>query len=100
MDRVFETNSSEKGFFSISSKYCKTGMKPHRYHGNSKIMIAAWKSSYASKVQNDWLEKRLYRIYKIYYWWVLLSNGGLFFYNKEEIQKVMERKEEVQRLCL
>ena len=47
MGSVFETNSSEKGFFSISSKYCKTGMKPHHYHGISKIVLAVWKSPYA-----------------------------------------------------
>ncbi len=100
MDRVFETNSSERGFYSILSKYCTTGMKPHHYNGDNKIVLATWKSPYASKQQNEWLEKKLYQIYKMYYWWVLINSEGLFFVDRRYMKNSTDRKGEVHKVCL
>ena len=65
-----------KVFQSVTNK---NGLMGLRCNFRPEVALIGYKSPYASARQNDWLEKRLIKVYSIYYYKVLLSTYGRFW---------------------
>lgn len=91
---IFERIYNEKDVVGLQCKPCyqrhrelseafktsmPTGAIEEKDAQSPQKLILAWISPYASMRQNDWLEKRMKRLYIRYYKKVLYSNMGLFW---------------------
>jgi len=75
---IFEPIYNEKGMYGLQSKECCSGItkgtKPEH-----KIVMLAWRSPHASADRNNWLEKKLRKVYSRYYFMVLVDTLGRFW---------------------
>lgn len=77
--KVFQSVTNKNGFLGLKCKF------------RPAVALIGYKSPYASNRQNDWLEKKLVKVYSLYYYRVLLSTYGRFW---EESKSTIIEKEE------
>ena len=77
-----------KVFQSVTNK---NGLLGLRYNFRPAVALISYKSPYASVKQNDWLERKLIKVYSSYYYMVLLTTSGRFW---EDSKSVFVEKEE------
>ena len=78
VNKIFEPVYDVKGHYGLQSKQCKTGLR----NGNKpehKIIMMVWRSPFATTERNDWLERKLCKVYTKYYMKVLWDNMGFFW---------------------
>lgn len=56
-----------------------TGHLGVQYNHSNAIMTICYRSPYASLKSNDWLERKLVKLYTAYYFKVLLETKGRFW---------------------
>ena len=79
--RIFHSMTNKKGFLGIKCNY------------SPSVTIIGYKSPYATIRQNDWLEKKLVKVYSRYYYRVLISTSGRFWEEPKAI--VSEKLDEI-----
>lgn len=77
-NNVFKTIQSSKGLITVQSELCTNGIG---YNDNikSNFVAVVLKSPHASLKRNQQLERDLYRLYRKYYFQVILESGGQFW---------------------
>lgn len=75
---IFEPIYNNKGLYGLQCKECSSGIlngtKPEH-----RIILLAWRSPHASTDRNNWLEKKLRKVYTRYYLLVLVDSLGKFW---------------------
>lgn len=78
VNNIFEQIYNSNGLYGLQSKDCITGLmkgtKPEH-----RIVMVVWRSPYANADRNNWLERRLRKIYTSYYLKVLIDTMGRFW---------------------
>lgn len=75
---IFEPSYCKNEMFGIRSKYCKR-QKEDGAGADKPLVVAVWKSPYATAEANAMLEKDLMAVYKKYYIRTLFENCGIFW---------------------
>lgn len=75
---IFESVYNNHGMYGLQSKECSSGIfngtKP-----NHRVVLLAWRSPHASADRNNWLEKKLRKVYTRYYLMVIVDTLGRFW---------------------
>ena len=77
-NNIFKTVQSSSGKTLIQSDFCENGIKQSS-KDKADFVAVVWRSPYASLKRNQQLERDLYRLYRKYYFQVILESGGQFW---------------------
>jgi len=75
---IFEPIYNSQGMYGLQCKECQTGIM-NGTKKERKVVMLTWRSPHASADRNDWLERKLRKVYTKYYLMVLLDTLGLFW---------------------
>lgn len=77
-NNIFEPIYDTKGIYGLQSKQCKNGIVKGT-KAERQVIMMVWRSPHADIASNEWLEKKLRKIYTKYYLKVLVRSMGFFW---------------------